>query len=162
MASYTITHSHFRNAWTAATGIVYALDDVVTVSGMFMRCLKTHTAPTSYVATNYWTPLTAAPSAFKRTTVADIGYTALVTDQLIAYTSLTGTRTVSLPAAAGFATAATNQWFVIKDEAGTAGTNNIVIDPNAAELIDGAATKSITTNYGSLSIYTNGTAWFTF
>lgn len=93
----------------------------------------------------------------KRTAVSDAAYTALVGDYIIAYTSLTASRTVTLPAAA---TAGAGKMFVIKDEAGAASTYPIVIDPNAAELIDGSATKSINTNYSALKIYCNGTAWF--
>lgn len=95
----------------------------------------------------------------QRTAVANVAYTALLTDYIIAYTSLTATRTVSLPAAA---TAGANRIYVIKDESGAAASFPIVIDPSGAETIDGATTKSISVNYGSYSIYTNGTAWFTY
>lgn len=94
---------------------------------------------------------------FKRTTVADIAYTVLVTDLIVAYTTLTAARTVTLPAAA---TAGARKVYIIKDEAGTAATNNITIDGNASEVIDGSTTKIINTNYGSVTIYCNGTAWF--
>jgi hypothetical protein len=94
-----------------------------------------------------------------RTTVADAAYTAQHADYIIAYTSLSATRTVSLPAAA---TAGAGRVYIIKDESGGAATNNIVIDPSGAETIDAASTISITVNYGVLRIYCSGSNWFTF
>lgn len=98
----------------------------------------------------------------KRTAVSDTAYTALVTDHIIAYTALTAGRTVTLPAAATTGASANPFVLIVKDEAGAAGTSNITIDGSGAETIDGAATNVINTNYGSRSIYCNGTAWFTF
>lgn len=95
----------------------------------------------------------------KRTAVADADYTALVTDGIIAYTSISTTRTVTLPTVASTGATATNVFrLVIKNESGTA--QNIVIDGNGAETVDGAANATITGGYDSLSIYCNGTAWF--
>lgn len=87
-----------------------------------------------------------------------ISYTALVTDYIIGVTSTAAARTITLPTAAA---AGKGRIFIIKDESGAAGTNNITIDGNGAETIDGAATKVISTNYGVVRIYSNGTAWFT-
>lgn len=93
----------------------------------------------------------------KRTAISAT-YTALVNDFLIAVTSTAAARTINLPAAA---TAGAGKMYFIKDESGGAAANNITIDPSGAELIDGAATKLINTNYGAMRIYCNGTAWFT-
>lgn len=97
--------------------------------------------------------LSAGTVTIKRTTVADTAYTVLSTDYLVAYTSLTATRAVTLPTAS----TVTNQSFIIKDEAGTAGTNNITITGT----VDGATNKTISTAFGVLRIYSNGTAYFT-
>ena len=51
---------------------------------------------------------------------------------------------------------------IVKDESGAAGTNNITIATEGAELIDGAATATISTNYGVVRLYSDGTNWFTF
>jgi hypothetical protein len=42
----------------------------------------------------------------------------------------------------------------------TDNAHNVVVDGNASETIDGAATKTITTQYGFLTVQCNGTAWY--
>lgn len=93
----------------------------------------------------------------KRTTVADTAYTILKSDHLVAVTSLTAPRTLTLPAAASNA----RRHLVVKDESGAAGTYAITIDGNGAETVDGAANVTIGANYGAVRLYCNGTAWFT-
>lgn len=94
----------------------------------------------------------------QRTAVADAAYSALVTDHLIAYTTLTAPRTVTLPTAVG----TLGQVIVVKDETGNAGTQTITVAAQAGQTIDGAASKAITTAYGSLRVYSTGAAWFMF
>lgn len=48
----------------------------------------------------------------------------------------------------------------IKDESGGATANNITIDTEGSELIDGQATATISVNYGVLRVYSDGTNWF--
>ncbi len=91
-------------------------------------------------------------SYINRTPVADTDYTVLTTDQLIAFTNLTAARTITLPAA----TTMNGRVITIKDETGTAATNNIIISGT----IDGSDVNKIDRSYGSLEIYSNGTAWF--
>jgi hypothetical protein len=92
-----------------------------------------------------------------RTAVNDAGYSALVSDYLIAYTSLTAARTVTLPAATGM----NNHILIVKDESGAAGTYNISVNVTAGGSIDGAASKVLSTNYGVIEVYSNGSQWFT-
>lgn len=40
------------------------------------------------------------------------------------------------------------------------GANAVVIDPNASETIDGAATYTLSAQWNSVTIMSNGTAWF--
>jgi hypothetical protein len=54
------------------------------------------------------------------------------------------------------------QIYIIKDESGGAATNNIEIDTQGSETIDGAASILITVNFGVLRLYSDGTNWFTF
>ena len=48
---------------------------------------------------------------------------------------------------------------IIKDAAGLAATNNITIDANGSETIDGALTAKIKTNWAALSLVSDGTNW---
>jgi len=65
-------------------------------------------------------------------------------------------RIVNLPAAA---TAGAGKMYVFKDETGNAATNNITIDPNGAELIDGAASYVMAVNRESITVICTGTGW---
>lgn len=47
----------------------------------------------------------------------------------------------------------------IKDSGGGAGTYNITIDTEGDETIDGAATKVISSNYGVVTLYSDGNNW---
>lgn len=100
--------------------------------------------------------------AVKTTASVAGAYTVLITDYIISKTGITGGGDiVTLPT---LASAAVGQIFIITDESGTAGTNNITVDGNGAELIDGAATVLINVNYGVLRIYKNsgGGQWKSF
>ncbi len=73
-------------------------------------------------------------------------------DAIIGVTDTSAARTITMPAAPAFI----GQVWTIKDESGAASTNNITVDGNG-NLIDGAATILIDTNYGSINLYWNGT-----
>lgn len=88
-----------------------------------------------------------------RTPVADAAHTQAASDVLIAYTSLSAGRTVTLLVEAGRLT-------IVKDESGAAGTHNITVQGVSGN-IDGAANYVINTNYGGVGIYCNGTDFFT-
>ena len=96
--------------------------------------------------------------SLKRTVSAG-DYTVKVSDCIIGITSTAAARTVNLPLAAD---AGDGMIVYVKDESGGAGTNNITIDGNGSETIDGALTKVINTNYGAVRLYCTGTTWFTF
>lgn len=51
---------------------------------------------------------------------------------------------------------------IIKDESGSALTNNISVVTEGSETIDGSASTSIMTNYGEVRLYSDGTDWFSF
>lgn len=92
-----------------------------------------------------------------RTVPGAYPYTVLVTDYLV-WVNTSSARTINLPAAA---TAKDGAEFIIKDATGSAGANNITVDPNGTETIDGSATKAISTNYGSMRIVCDGSNWAT-
>ncbi len=89
-----------------------------------------------------------------QTTITAATYTATTTDNLIGV-NRAGVVTITLPS--GMSAGRT---FVVTDESGAAGSNTVTIDTAGSELIDGAASVTITTNYGSVPFYFNGTDWF--
>lgn len=93
-----------------------------------------------------------------RTVVADTNYVAVLGDQLIAFTLLTTGRTLTLPLSSE---ANVGQRYVIKDEHGSASIHNITIACSGGQTIDGVSTKTISSNYGVLSIYSTGSGWMT-
>jgi len=91
-----------------------------------------------------------------RNAISDANYTATANDDIIAYTALTAARTLTIPCAS-LGTAANPQKIIVKDESGPAGAFPISL----AATIDGSTTKAINTAYGSMRLYANGAACFT-
>lgn len=54
------------------------------------------------------------------------------------------------------------QLFIIKDESGGAGTNNITVVGEGGETIDGAPNIPIIVNYGVVRVYSDGSKLFSF
>jgi len=79
-------------------------------------------------------------------------------ERFIAITNTGSARTVTLATA----DVIDGIHITINDESGAAGTNNITIATEGSETIDGASTATISSNYGSVSVYCNGTNWFTY
>lgn len=73
----------------------------------------------------------------------------------IVYVNTSAARTITLPAPTN------GRVLTVQDSTGGAFTNNITINPNAAETIDGASSIKITSNYGSIDFKSDGTNWFT-
>lgn len=90
------------------------------------------------------------------THVTSTDYTVATSDVYVGVTDTSGVRTITLYAASGHG----GDVVIVKDESGGAGTNNIVVDGNASENIDGATTHSITSNWGSLTLKCDGAQWF--
>ncbi len=90
-------------------------------------------------------------------TTTSAGSTTLTTSTL--YHGVTGVAgaTIGLPAVA---TVQAGMIMVIKDEGGNASVSNIIIDPNGAELIDGAATFTMNINRQSTTIIMRNGAWW--
>lgn len=87
-------------------------------------------------------------------------YTVLYTDYFIACDTSSSAITINLPAITGDIVA--GFMIVVKDEGLNAITNNITIDPNGSDTIEGETTYTIDRNGQSLSIYNDGTNWFIF
>jgi hypothetical protein len=77
---------------------------------------------------------------------------------IIGVTDTSSPRTVTIQTA----DIVTGRIFIIKDESGAAGTNNITIATQAAQNIDGVGTATISSNYGSIRLYSDGSNLFTF
>lgn len=75
---------------------------------------------------------------------------------VMAITDTSSARTVTLPAVSGN----NGRIIVVKDATGAAGTNNITVDANASETIDGQLTYVINTNYGSVTLVGDPSGWF--
>jgi hypothetical protein len=97
-----------------------------------------------------------------RVAVADTNYTASLNDRVIAYTSLTANRVVTLPAALTFPSGAR---LTIADESGnaTASTKMIQVAPAGSDTLDGATgtREGVVTAYGCKEYRSNGSdGWF--
>jgi hypothetical protein len=97
--------------------------------------------------------VTAEVTAVRRTPLVDCNYTITALDSLIAYTSLHRAHAVTLPPASEMA----NQTVTIKDESGEAERFPIAI----VGTVDGVSTKTVAKGYGSVELYSTGSAWFT-
>lgn len=76
-------------------------------------------------------------------------------DYLIGVDSSSNAVTVTLPAASAVA----NKKFIIKDEGGAAETYNIIVDSVSGN-IDGSSSITISINYTSVTVYSDGTNYF--
>lgn len=100
--------------------------------------------------------LTAGVAFAATTTTTTLGF-----KKIYACTSTAAARTLTISSVDIAKGSAANPWkFVVKDESGGAGTNNITIATEGAQTIDGAASIAITADYGSASLYSNGTNLF--
>lgn len=81
-------------------------------------------------------------------------YTATSSDHTITCDATSGNVTITLPAAS----TSTGRVYHIKkiDASG----NSVIIDGNASETIDGATTQTTTVQWHTMSIQSNGTAWY--
>jgi hypothetical protein len=128
-----------RGAWVTATA--YAVKDVVTQGGSTYVCVTAHASGTfaTDLAAAKWifiaAPPAAAPAFPSGTTAKSAGFTAALTDFGKVFTC-TGTFTIAFDAAATL----TGAWSIIVKNAGA---GIITLDPNAAELIDGATTQIV-------------------
>lgn len=91
-------------------------------------------------------------SVYPTTAPSSYPYTVLPQDGFI-FVDTSGARTINLNASP-----VRGQWFIIKDNVGSAAANNITVVP-AAGNIDGAGSYVMNINYGSITVVYNGTQW---
>lgn len=97
--------------------------------------------------------------AYKRTAIGAANYdpSALTTDLIIAMTDTSAARAVTISTEDIQSGSTSNpRIFIVKDEGGQAGANNITVSGETGN-IDGAASFAIANNYGSITIYADGT-----
>jgi hypothetical protein len=94
----------------------------------------------------------------KVTTVNAATYDLLTSDYIlnVTYPSTAAVTSLTLPTAQ----TVSGRVIIIKDASGNAGTNNITIDTEGGQTIDGAATKVLNGNYESVMLYCDGSNWF--
>ena len=142
-------------ATTLGPKISFAASNVAQIAGSGPIAVM----PSGNFGVNTTTPastLTVNGSIGVKRTAVSSAYTASASDYLIGVT-VTSAVTINLPTAG---VAGIGRSYIIKAE--TTGTPNITLDGSGSETIDGAATKSITSAYGVLRIYSDGANWWTF
>jgi hypothetical protein len=111
-------------------------------AGQMLTSSGTTAAPT------WVTPAGASPVTAVSSNISLVNNNIYLVDTSVA-------RTLTLP------TPTSGVLIIIKDSIGTANTNNITVDRFAAESIEGvAASRVLSSNWGSWSFVSNGTNWF--
>ncbi len=89
------------------------------------------------------------------TAVTTATYTAKAGDVVLGV-NRAGTVAVTLPSAE----VRPGRIYTIKDESGSASSNNITVSTEGSETIDGSATDVISIDYGAKTFYSDGSDWF--
>lgn len=136
----TLIRADLGQTRPAAKQIIYspAPGSPITATNVQDAIDQSRTVPPAVVPT----PVTASP------------YTVLSTDTLL-YVNVAGPVTINLPTAAS----RSGIPLEIKDVSGAASTNNITIDPNGAQTIDGLSTLVIASDFGAFKLGPDATDW---
>jgi hypothetical protein len=102
-----------------------------------------------YMAYAYGQPQTAV-----RNGIADANYTVTAADTIVALTTLTAARTITLPAASSVTP---GKHFVVKDESGSCSGGNTI---TVVGTINGGTNYVLNSAYASVRLYSSGSAWF--
>ncbi len=114
--------------------------------------------PVPYTQTPDWFRLAAIAingllSGQRNVSTKSAAYTITEGDNVILADATGGAFTVTLPPAAKFS----GLQFIVKKT--DASANVVTVDANGAETIDGAANVTLTVQYQSWTLFSNGTAW---
>jgi hypothetical protein len=85
-------------------------------------------------------------------------YTVDGNDYVVGVTDTSSARTVTLASSE----VRDGRVIVVNDESNSASTNGITVDTEGSESIDGSSSQSISTDSGSLRLYSDGSDWFSF
>jgi len=101
--------------------------------------------------------MTAGAVKYRSKANSDSPYSVVASDYIIGVNTTGGAVEIDLQAASS---AGAGRMLIIKDVGGAAGTNNITIDPNGSEKIDGQSTVVIAANSGSVMLFCDGSNYF--
>ncbi len=93
------------------------------------------------------------PNTAVRRSIADTNYTVVATDTIVGYTSLTASRTVTLPAA----NANLGKIVIVKDESGNCSSGSTI---TIIGTIGGATNLLLNSAYASTRLYAGSNGWF--
>lgn len=98
-----------------------------------------------------------------RVAVADTNYTVLNTDHIIAYSSLTATRTITLPLANSVTIGGSGRTFILIDESGSAAAGvKLSLARSGSDTINGATSfDAVTSAWGGKTIVSDGVSKWT-
>ena len=101
--------------------------------------------------------MTAGSVKYRSKDDGDSPYSVVASDYIIGVDTSSGVVEIDLQAASS---AGAGRMLIIKDVGGSAGANNITIDPNGSEKIDGQSTVVIAANSGSVMLFCDGSNYF--
>ncbi len=107
----------------------------------------------NYIQANHVNSLQSAIESMQDVRTVTGAYTATAADETILANATGGAFTVTLPPAAGLV----GKRFTIKR---TSASNNVVVDGNGSETIDGAGTKQLGSQHSFITIACDGSNWF--
>lgn len=129
-------------------GLLYNASGIITLQGHTGHNFIVGT--TSVASTNSSKFITSLGRR-TATNVKTANYTVTASDHVIIVGTLSGSITITLPASP-----TAGDTYIVKDQLGSAAANNIIVSGNGNN-IDGAASYTISTNYGSATvIFANG------
>lgn len=137
------------NGHTKANALYWASTRTASGGGGGGGSTSTNASAVPYLALTSGQANTSA-----RTTVVNANYTLTANDSLIAYTSLSAARTVTLPSASSVTP---GKQFIIKDESGNCSSGNTI---TISGTIDGTSNYILNTAYARTIVYSSGNAWY--
>jgi len=129
--------------WTKASGKLYPTDTSLNVGiGVTNPLAKLHLNGGLIMKTSF---------------VANTNYTAQAADYIIAYSSITADRIVTLPNSL----CTPGRFFIVMDQSGSANSGaKIIIDPEGTTPIVGGSTFMISNPYNAVYVFCGNNAWF--